>query len=50
MRFGDYKTAPEDYSVHKQREAAATMPPDAWDAWRKQRAPDMFETEVTHRG
>ena len=24
--------------------------PDPWDAWRQQKAPDMFASEVTHRG
>ncbi len=31
------------------RQAEKPMP-EPWDAWRSQKAPDMFEPEVTHRG
>ena len=47
---GELKDPSSDYSVHAQREAASKMPPDPWDEWRQQKAPEMFDAEVTHRG
>lgn len=39
--------------IELERQAArqAERPtPEPWDAWRTQKAPEMFEAEVTHRG
>ncbi len=39
--------APHVAEVARQAEKPALEP---WEAWRKQKAPEMFEAEVTNRG